>query len=71
MKTIGRSLPRLVLATIASLATCYHVSVFSDRVETRLELLTGGLLVRVQPEEPAFLRSIKSNTYEIDGRLVS
>ena len=52
MKPIGRSLPRLVLATIASLATRHHVSVSSDRVETRRALLTGGLLVRVQPEEP-------------------
>ena len=52
MKPIGRSLPRLVLATIASLATRHHVSVSSDRVETRRGLLTGGLLVRVQPEEP-------------------
>ena len=63
MKTIGRSLPRLVLATIASLAMCHHVSVSSDRAETRPGLLTGKLLVRVQqpplklrpsrPEEPA------------------
>jgi hypothetical protein len=54
VKTIGRSLPRLVLATIASLATCHHVSVFSDRAETRQGLLTGGVLVRIQPEEPFF-----------------
>src|SRR5947209_1357960 len=40
------------MATIASLATCSQVSVSSDRAETRPVLLTGGLLVRVQPEEP-------------------
>ena len=54
MKIIGRSLPRLVLGTIASLATCHQVSVASDGdEETPRVLLTGGLLVRIQPEEPS------------------
>ena len=62
MKTIGRSLPCLVLAPIASLAMGHHVSVSSDRAETRPGLLTGGLLVRVQPEEPPHKNRRKLNT---------
>jgi hypothetical protein len=42
VKIIGRSLPRLALASITSLATCHDVSVLSDRAQTRRALLTGG-----------------------------
>ena len=51
---VGRSLPRLVLATIASVATWHQVSVLSDGAKAPRVLLTGGLLVRIQPEEPIF-----------------
>jgi hypothetical protein len=41
---VGRSLPRLVLATIAPVATWHQVSVLSDGDdETSRMLLTGGL----------------------------
>jgi hypothetical protein len=56
-EAIGRSLPHLVLPTIASLAGSDQVSVSSDRTEMRRGLLTGGLLVRIQPEEPVFLEN--------------
>jgi hypothetical protein len=34
------------------MATGHQVSDFSDRAQTRPGLLTGGLLARIQPEEP-------------------
>ena len=55
MKTIGRSLPHQVAATIAQDGGIPKFLSRSDGDdETPRALLTGGLLVRVQPEEPFF-----------------
>ena len=61
MKTIGRSLPHQVAATIAQDGGIPKFLSRSDGDdETPRALLTGGLLVRVQPEEPISLRKSAS-----------
>src|SRR5207245_2202714 len=54
-KNIGRSLPHLVMATIASLATCSQVSVSSDRAETRPVLFSGWFPVNSPDLQLTFL----------------
>jgi len=59
VKTIGRSLPHRVATTIARRRGITKFLSRSDGDdETPRVLLTGGLLVRVQPEEPLFRNKI-------------
>jgi hypothetical protein len=54
----------VVGASMPSVATRHQVSGFSNAEIWRASLLTGGLLVRVQPEEPIF-----STTYRCERKL--